>query len=208
MRKYEPNAGRLILEDAIETAEPSDLRFWIGTALEEARFPDAFILGLADDGYIWGLWLGNQIFDSWSSTGGISGAQIKTATIQWLRCFNGAAELRVWRRGNALCQMKSKESPDADPSSLVFEESYPLVGSHLESKDRWTIPIPVDAEKGFTLMRGRAGEMHAPPVIWKGDGNCPFLRIRHYYELGEGHTFEYRDSRYTGVVLNSKGDSR
>lgn len=180
-----------------------------GTAFREfleAEFETAVIMGEAMDGQIWGSWDGSKIWTA--AEVARTGAPLRAQTLQELFCFDGDRELRVWRRGGELRFVLAEDSSDVGEDSLIRDESYILVGSHARSGETRV----VTAEGGtvhFTVLEGRAGEIHAPPIDWGGGGSPPKLQVRLYYRLGGDFLWELAGSRRIGLstTASSEGGS-
>lgn len=136
---------------------------------------NAWFLGHADDGVIWGRIQDNQLITSDSAFPRVS-PPLRITTLQQARIFGQNAEVRLWRDNTEFKACRLEDQPNN--GSVAFDEANILWGTQLEGKDN-----------GFSLMSdGRQGLSHAVPLdipetAFNANGGMtrPLrLKIRHY----------------------------
>ncbi len=188
-------------------------------------FPDAdaWILGTADDGVIWGRLHKGQLVTSADLTvpagsqqgiGARVGAQLRRSTLQSLRVFCLQGELRLWRSTAGLrAVVVTEQNGPAHQDAARLDDEHPLLGAH---KKPGEVAQLSHAASGlvFSILRGRAGEVHAPPIAWSGGSPYPRLLVRHYYRLQEPQfadlqqpiqtpTWQLVDTRWLSVTMSA-----
>lgn len=240
---------------AVEVGTGENLRGWLEEVLTRRGLQAATLLGTADDGVIWGQWsagrltLAEEALQAWTRDHGHSdirqgesgalpvrlGALLRAETLQELRLFAPAGELRVWRtwevaswdfdgaltgshpRLSAVWVQESTLAPDPDWTQRQVR--HPLVGAALPDAPRTHLKSS-DAQVEFTLMRGRAGELHAPPGHWpsppsagssSGDdlgtrsAPLPVLEVSVYYTRSPEGLWRHQGTRWLRLDSYSGG---
>lgn len=158
----------------------ADLRPWI---VSEWSDGDAWLLGQAFDGVLWGRLSGGVI--TFGHDAGVPGAPtFRRETLLELRVFNEGRELRLWRVGGAVRGALVKELAEGTPEEVFharIDRSHPLVGEPART-----------SQPGFVALRGPRGERHSPPSL---QGTPRKLEVRYYFRRdpsGMLRTAEYR----------------
>lgn len=145
---------------------------------------DAWVLGHAMDGVIWGkvcggsLILAHDVEDvegMWSDGTDKQrwGAPLVTDTLMDLRIFNPDQELRLWRYDQCLRACLVKESKIHNGYQSYDEGQILLAGNRIGKPERIGKVI-------FSLLEGPAGQRQAIPVDWDGKEQTYRLWVRHY----------------------------
>lgn len=183
-----------------------DLVAALRTCLADAKVEDCTVAGNGDDGQIWGAWRGGVLYDGFETTN--VGARLRAETLQWLRVFAPAVELRVFRDpGGALRGVLAKE--DGEGGALQIDREYPLIGAH-RAAGRVDTVTSSDGAVTFAILKGRAGEVHAPPIDWGGGRSqrqYPRLLVRHYHDRKPGGDWVLRDTRWLRLSLEPISES-
>lgn len=183
------------------------------------RLPNGVLLGTADDGVIWGRLADGKVVTSAALTipeplhrqiGSQVGAKLRRSTLQSLRVFCEARELRVWRTPEGLRAVWVEESAeDEGPKVACLDDEHPLLGS--EGNPGRPPQLQLDGTV-FSILRGRAGEVHAPPIPYPPTGTL-VLRVRNYYHLHDPlfpqipehktPTWQLRDTRWLSLDVSN-----
>jgi len=198
-----PQPACPLLFSSVELESEGELSGVLATWLSVNFDEDAILLGTADDGQLWGRYRRGRLVMARDVTG--VGADLRRGTLQSLRVFTSSQELRVWRRGKELCAKAVCEGKDPEDRLATLECEYPLIGSH---QGNGRVEVCRDAEDPsvqFSILEGRAGERHAPPVAWRGGDDWPRLSVRHYYRLNEHGVWRLHASRWLDVNTRKGG---
>jgi CRISPR-associated protein (TIGR03984 family) len=141
-------------------------------AAAAGRLQEGVLLGTADDGVLWGRLHEGRLVMSRDATD--IGALLRRETVQALRLFGPEGELRLWRRGGGLHLAWGQQGPG---EGAALDEEHPLLGARAKREE-----VETQGAHGvtFSILRGTAGEVHAPPVFWRGGRQQPQLKVRHY----------------------------
>lgn len=142
-----------------------DLRIALNTAWNA---PTGILLGQAFDGVIWGQIQEGQLALAKDYLPDV-GALLRHDTLLNLRLFNPEQELRIWRTEAGLQVCRVREAPTGQPYANYQDRVYQLI----QQPEISPAPAP------FIMLRGLAGQRHAPP----GQPVPRWLRVRHYLEL-------------------------
>jgi hypothetical protein len=175
-------------------AVPNDLRAWVQEQCE-AALPGrrATLLAEADDGYVWGEWTGAGLALNEDVPGLEAARRLRSTTLHWLRVFAPEYELRAWKSDVEFRHTKWT-GDDAASEALLVERDYLLVGGHIASGAKLpghrTVHRHPTLDTVFTVLRGPALELQAPPGDWT-QSRRPCLRtyLTHRRDARTGQWF-------------------